>query len=127
MQRLYFIASYPRSGNTWVRAFLYELLRRQGVFAASAGDLRPLDRYLPSDAAPMFYSRLTGLGPASITPAIAAATRSKVHRLLAETVTAPLYVKTHAAYGRFNGQPTINVDVARGAVYLVRNPRDVAR
>lgn len=127
MQRLYFIASYPRSGNTWVRALLFELLRRQGVFPTEPGDLRPIDAYLPSDVTPIYYSRVTGKAAPEISPQLAAAARAQVHRLLAETSKTPLYVKTHAAYGMFSGQPTFNVSVTRGAVYLVRNPVDVAR
>lgn len=126
MQRIYFIASYPRSGNTWVRAVIYELLRRRGVFNAPANDLRRIDDFVPTDIKPGFYAQLTGLRPEAITPEIAAPVRARVQHALAQNSKLPLFVKTHAAYGLFGGFPTFDVSVTRGAVYLVRNPVDVA-
>ena len=37
-----------------------------------------------------------------------------------------MFVKTHLVYAKVNGTPTINDNVTKAIVYLVRDPRDVA-
>ena len=114
---LIWIASYPKSGNTWVRAFLQNLIHDRG----GELDLNALPRSFRSDAARTDFERqaggpLDGLGHAGI-----AALRAPVQRAMAKRSSGTLLVKT-----RIGGHPSHAVDVTGGAIYLVRDPRDVA-
>ena len=110
-QGIFWIASYPRSGNTWTRAFLGAL---EDVIAG-----RP-----PSS------SRLAGVSERSFDPGdfSAANLRKRLEAQLAYARKRPdlSFAKTHSARVVVDGLPTIAPDVTRGAVYLVRDPRDVA-
>ena len=63
----------------------------------------------------------TVLGHAGI-----AALRAPVQRAMAKRSSGTLLVKTHSALTRIGGHPSHAVDVTGGAIYLVRDPRDVA-
>jgi hypothetical protein len=52
--------------------------------------------------------------------------RAAVHAALADGFAGIAILKTHYVLGMFNGFPTINPEASAGAVYLVRDPRDVA-
>ena len=49
------IASYPKSGNTWIRVFLYQLMRIMGGHPREPDELNKLDR------SSMYEARLFGL------------------------------------------------------------------
>jgi hypothetical protein len=52
--------------------------------------------------------------------------RPLVHARLANSKSDPFFVKTHLCLGNDHGTPTINLDATLAAIYLVRNPLDVA-
>jgi hypothetical protein len=55
-----------------------------------------------------------------------AATRQAVHRQIADAASGLIFIKTHNALVMDRGHSTVNFDVTAGAVYVVRNPLDVA-
>jgi sulfotransferase family protein len=119
------IASYPRSGNTWMRIFLY-CLRRTMRGEPSGGvrlaDVRKQER---SDVALPDYERLAGRRLEPMSPVIARL-RPKVQLELARANKGIVTVKTHNAFLSDRGHPMINPQASAGAVYLVRNPLDIA-
>jgi hypothetical protein len=52
--------------------------------------------------------------------------RARAQQYLADLVDGLIFVKTHHALAVDRGHPTINFSVTAGAVYIVRNPLDVA-
>ncbi len=122
MGHIVWIASYPKSGNTWVRAFLHELLRRDGGafdldrMAQTAGNEASIDNYRAIDRRP--WSRWTPGEVARARPAAQAAFARRHENVV--------FCKTHLAVLRSRGQATINMDVTAGAIYIVRNPLDIA-
>jgi hypothetical protein len=52
--------------------------------------------------------------------------RPEVQRRLANSRKAPFFVKTHLCVGSDHHHPTINLNATLAAVYVVRNPLDVA-
>jgi hypothetical protein len=113
------LASYPKSGNTWLRAVLsawysgfparLDALVGQGVAARG-----PLDDAL-------------GIPSSDLTPAEVAILRPRVDELLAASSGDPLLRKTHdGLYPGPEGEPVISVQATRSAVYMIRDPRDVA-
>ena len=121
------IASYPKSGNTWMRMFLYQLMRIMGGHPREPDELNKLDR------SSMYEARLYGLFQQALGKPLGDATlaevsrvRQHVHATIAERVNNIALVKTHNVLGEIYDVPIINTSVSVGAIYIVRDPRDVA-
>lgn len=118
---IYWIASYPKSGNTWARYFLTSLIV-DGVRGKSG----KLPEIIPDENFGRFYKPFLRKPVDATNNAELASIRPRVHRRLAERTQNFLLLKTHSQLGVHNGTPTITFDVTAGAIYLVRNPLDVA-
>ena len=118
---IYWIASYPKSGNSWARAFLTSLIT-DGVRGKSG----KLPEVIPDENSGRFYKPFLQKPIEEASNAELALIRPRVHRLLAKKTQNFLLLKTHALMGVHNGTPTVTFDVTAGAIYLVRNPLDVA-
>jgi hypothetical protein len=121
---LVWLSSYPRSGNTWTRNFLYNLLSlHQG---GEAGRIQNLHEYSLWDIAALRFEKVLGKKIQSASREEIAAARPKVQKRIVAEATGAVLVKTHNALVLDRGIPTINMKVTSGAVYIVRNPLDVA-
>lgn len=122
MGNIVWLASYPKSGNTWLRAFLANLI------ANRVDPLRPdeLTNYADGEARAMRYSQLAGRPSVELAALEIAELRPKVHALIAMEARGTRLVKSHSMTGTFEGHPMQNWDVSAGAIYVVRNPLDVA-
>src|SRR5215471_4943353 len=125
-QKGIWIASYPKSGNTWVRLFIHNLLREISGKATGAQDINRLNRHTvwETDAGP--YRRILGKNPMECSPEEIARARPRVQMLLAEERGGPFFLKTHLGVAGIDGYPTINFEMTLAAIYIVRNPLDVA-
>jgi hypothetical protein len=121
MGAIVWLASYPKSGNTWMRAFLTNL-RRNGDEPAKINDL---------DGGPIASSRvrfdeLTGIAASDLTSEEIEQLRPEVYERLAVEATESLFLKVHDAYTYGgDGRPLLAAEGSR-ALYLIRNPLDVA-
>lgn len=121
MSGIYWLASYPKSGNTWFRSFLFNL-QQDGDAPADINELATgtiasardwLDEALGFDSADLSADEIDRLRPA-------------VYRwgLRAPEVG---YHKIHDAYTlTAAGEPLVGREATLGALYIVRNPLDVA-
>ena len=124
---LVWIASYPKSGNTWVRVFLHHLVRLIAGKPIEENDLDALGRTSTSEAGRLdLYERFLGKPIASASLAEIAPVRLRVQAAIAEEAGRVKPTKTHNLLGTFLGSPLINLGVSAGAIYIVRNPLDVA-
>jgi hypothetical protein len=121
------IASYPKSGNTWVRVFLYHLMRLRAGRPRQADELNRLDRSSPYEMR-MFglFEEFLGKKLATATQDEVSRVRPKVHEAIARRRDGLALVKTHTLLGRLSGVSTINLAVSAGTIYIVRDPRDIA-
>lgn len=116
------IASYPKSGNTWLRIFLVNLM----TDASSPVDINRLDG-IPHAATRHLFDSVTGVSSSDLTPKEVDGLRGAAYGAMAFASQAPLFMKIHDAFRcTSSGQPLIPGQVTEGVIYLVRNPLDLA-
>ncbi len=121
MGGIIWIASYPKSGNTWVRAFLHNLFRDP----ESPFDINKMDALTANEAALPNFTASDKRPWQEWTPDDVAAMRPAVQKKLSERQQHMMFCKTHMSVLQVRGHPTINMSVTAGAVYIVRNPLDI--
>ncbi|MDH3594447.1 MAG: sulfotransferase domain-containing protein [Rhodospirillales bacterium] len=121
MGALVWLASYPKSGNTWLRAFLHNLLRAP----ARPMNINEIDSFTLGDSQAAWYRALTDRAPDQLSPEELAELRPKAHRAMMKAHPDSVFVKTHSYLGENSGVPLITMDCTAGAIYVVRNPLDV--
>jgi hypothetical protein len=119
------LASYPKSGNTWTRAFLHNLVHVTSG-EAQAQQINELNQFTMTSAARFFFDEVLGFSATDKHLDQIAAARGRVQEYIADKVDGLIFVKTHQALAIDRGHPTINFSVTSGAIYIVRNPLDVA-
>lgn len=116
------LASYPKSGNTWFRTFLANVLQG-GEEPAYINELRT---GTIASARPPF-DVFTGVEASDLTPDEIDVFRPDVYRRMAHRAERTGFHKVHDAYTvTAAGEPMFPADCTRGAIYLIRNPLDVA-
>ncbi|MCR9175036.1 MAG: sulfotransferase domain-containing protein [Alphaproteobacteria bacterium] len=115
------LASYPKSGNTWMRVFLENLFRNEPE-PISINDFR-VARY--GDVEVAMYEHVTGRPFSELTDDDIHSLRYDCQKLLAQRPESS-FVKTHNCIGDYNDKPLIYLNLTVGAIYVVRNVFDVA-
>lgn len=123
---LIWLASYPKSGNTWTRSFLHNLLAIMRGEAEDAWDINQMNEFSTSSQNTKKYEELSGKAWRDMEPEEIAALRGRVQEMTLEAADGLIFNKTHNGLMADRGYPTINFAVTTGAVYIVRNPLDVA-
>jgi hypothetical protein len=119
------LASYPKSGNTWTRAFLHSLIKAVSG-EADTQNINGLGRFTAGLGGKELYAKVLGFQPTNEHRDEIAAVRHEVQRRAADHFDGLLFIKTHQALVVDRGTTTINFEVTAGAIYIVRNPLDVA-
>jgi hypothetical protein len=122
MSGIIWLASYPKSGNTWLRAFLANYLAN----AQRPLPINDLPNHILGDNMITHYVQYSGLKPEQLDRPTVAKLRPRVHRWLAASRAEDVFVKTHNVIARIDGVPLISPEATAGAIYVVRNPFDVA-
>ncbi|WP_234636459.1 sulfotransferase domain-containing protein [Allorhizobium ampelinum] len=125
-QNIIWIASYPKSGNTWVRVFVHNLLRELRGETQGSQDINDLGRYAIWEHSYPHYTQILGKAPTRATAEEMAKARPAAQALISRQQQGLSLTKTHLCFGTDHGAPTINLDVTLAAIYIVRNPLDVA-
>jgi len=121
MGDIIWLASYPKSGNTWFRAFLSHLLQEENE-EISINKMKT-DGIFSSRA---IFDDITGIESSDLTADEIDARRPLVYNHLAQMANRQLFVKVHDAYTYVeDGKPLLST-VNSKAIYIIRNPLDVA-
>jgi hypothetical protein len=116
------LASYPKSGNTWFRVFLSNLLRGGDIPVG----INDLERTPIASARGIFDDEI-GFEVSDLTADEIDRLRPEVYTLLAQNAEEPLYMKIHDAYIFLaDSRPLIPQEATQCALYFIRNPLDVA-
>jgi aryl sulfotransferase len=117
------LASFPKSGNTWFRIFLANLAAGE----AGPADINELDRRGGIASSRHEFEAVTLLDSALVSHEDIDRLRPAVHALAAAKAREQRWIKVHDAYTlNADGEPVLGRCTALAAVYLVRDPRDVA-
>jgi hypothetical protein len=122
MGKIIWLASYPKSGNTWLRAFLHNLLRDP----PEGYELNKIDDFTIGDSATAWYVKLIGRPPHDWSFEDVGRVRHKAHEAMSRAFPDNVFVKTHNALVADAYGPMITIELTAGAIYVVRNPLDVA-
>jgi hypothetical protein len=117
------LASYPKSGNTWVRAFLAAYSGR--LRGADSFDLGAVASVSESESRAAWFADLAGRPVEELTEAEINSLRESVQGLIAQRKNSTGLVKTHNARVMTGGTPLICRKWTQRAVYIVRNPLNV--
>jgi Sulfotransferase domain len=120
--KLLWLASYPRSGNTWLRAFLHNLLRNSD----KPYDINRLKDYTLIDSEARWYRAFDPRPATEWTKEQVASWRPQAHAAMTAAFSDTVFVKTHNALVEDRGTPMITLEHTAGAIYVIRNPLDVA-
>lgn len=131
----WYLASYPKSGNTWCRLFISELRRLAGLDRVPpAAAAEPEDRHTwPLATGSIVSSRYwlddqLGIDSSDLHGSELDKLRGRVGHERALYSEAPRYHKVHDAFTSPDsaGQPVVPVQGCQGAVLMIRHPADVA-
>ena len=126
MKGIVWLASYPKSGNTWTRNFLHNVLNILEHGADAPQDINEMNELTFWEISARWYKKYLEKPVTECTREEIAAARPKVQEDIADSIDGLALVKTHHALVMDRGHPVINFAATAGAVYIVRNPLDVA-
>lgn len=104
MGGIVWIASYPKSGNTWTRNFLHNLIKGDA-------DINKMDRLTTWDSFDAWYRPFLPRPLAQCSKEEVAAVRHHANRRIAESTRDFVFVKTHNAMVADRGTTMINPSV----------------
>lgn len=121
-KKIIWLASYPKSGNTWFRVFLTNLLRDSDT-PASINELEST----PIASARNIFDDIAGVPASELTSDEIDLIRPEIYKKIAEDSDELIYQKIHDAYTFLpDGNSLIPDSATKAAIYFVRNPLDVA-
>jgi len=121
MGGIIWLASYPKSGNTWTRTFLHNLL----LNADRPADINELTKFTIGEGDKAWYEMVAGKAVDGLTEEEILTLRPRVHQAYSRTRPDSVFVKTHNMLGKIGDVPLVTPDYTAGAIYIVRNPLDV--
>jgi hypothetical protein len=121
MGKIIWLASYPKSGNTWLRTFLHNLLRDP----PAGYDINKITDFSFSDSTNQIFEPFLKKPWDQWTAQEVADTRWQAQRYICMRRHDDTFIKTHNVLTDYLGKPLIYPDFTAGAIYVIRNPLDV--
>jgi hypothetical protein len=121
MPGILWLASYPKSGNTWMRVFLANLILDPQEPLA----LQRINEVCSSEPNEVWFAPLTDKPVSALSNKQVAAFRTRAQERAVSLNQNIIPMKTHSLCGKDFGYPTISAKASIGVIYIVRDPRDV--
>jgi hypothetical protein len=120
--KIVWLASYPKSGNTWFRVFLANIMSNSEIPA----DINELfDSTIASNR--QVFDETTGFSASDLTLKEIEKLRPYVYDSIAEKSSGLTFMKIHDAFiYTSEGRPLVSENAGFKAIYIIRNPLDVA-
>lgn len=120
-KKIYWLASYPKSGNTWFRIFLANYLNNDNnpisINKISTGSIA---------SSRTLFDNISALTATDLTADEIDLLRPDIYRELVQDLKDNSYNKVHDAYIlNTENKPLFPTDISAGVIYFVRNPLDV--
>jgi hypothetical protein len=116
------LASYPKSGNTWFRVFLSNLFQNNSR-PAHINELKETG----IASARNIFDEVTGLPSEDLTHEEIDELRPEVYQWIAEEAEEFVFKKVHDAYTYLpDGRPLFPPEASHSVIYFLREPLDVA-
>ena len=122
MGSIVWVASYPESGARWLSMFLANLISDSQT---QCGE-HDRNMIVPAENSKKLYQPFFNRPLSEIPLRELAEMRPTIHRELAKRANGFLFLRTHNAAIRHFGVPTITPEATSAAIYVVRNPMDIA-
>jgi len=119
-RRVTWVASYPKSGNTWIRLFL------EAYITGRKPDLQSTSRYSIGDRNARWYQAASTTPLPEMSDGGILMLRTAAMLNMLNEYAGDLVVKTHCARVTAYGTAQIPYAITKQALYIVRDPRDVA-
>lgn len=122
MANIVWLASYPKSGNTWIRILLANYTSEK---------LEPIDINKiggwPIASDRVSFDEWAGVEASALADELIEQLRPGVYRCMAREEQHTIYLKVHDSWVlTAKGEGVFPADVTAGVVYIVRNPLDMA-
>jgi len=120
MGKIIWIASYPKSGNTWVRMFLNSYFYGQD----KRQELGNLDKSTFGGSSKTSYEKVTTRNVAELSDKEIMELTPLAHGYIASSQPQMAFVKTHNLLSTYHNIPLVTPDVTQCGLHIVRNPLD---
>ena len=122
MSGIYWLSSYPKTGNTWLRVLLTNYLRNDDKPA----DINDLD-ITGTGFGRNTFDELLGIESSELTQKQIEHYRPRVYEQMSYESDKPLFLKVHDAFiYNAENRPIFSKKATAGVIYPIRNPLDVA-
>ncbi len=120
MGKIIWLASYPKSGNTWMRMLLNNYFSNK----EQRQKLDQLDLTTYGGSSKSSYRQVSSAPIDDMSDSEIMALTPNAHAYIASRHKGLIFAKTHNIFSAYLGIPLITPSVTQGAIYIVRNPLD---
>ncbi|MGQ0801878.1 MAG: sulfotransferase domain-containing protein [Pseudomarimonas sp.] len=122
MKQIIWLASYPKSGNTWFRVFLSNLVQRR-MTPVNINELQDIGMA----SGRQLFDEWSGVAASDLSLDEVEDARPSVYEAISQHSKADVFFKIHDALTcTSSGQPIVSARASKAAIYFIRNPLDVA-
>ena len=123
MRNIIWLASYPKSGNTWFRIFLSNLLNEK----EDPIDINNITSTHGIASARPIFDEITGIEASDLSHDEVDGLRPGLYKSISDEAKETLFIKVHDAYTFLpDKSPLFPLSATKGILYIIRNPLDVA-
>ena len=121
MRKIVWISSYPKSGNTWIRYFLCNYLFNKNCEESNFGILKHIDKFPPYE----YMEKIVDKKILEVSAYNISKYWLKIQSELVKKNNNYILFKNQNALVSVEGNDLTNEIYSLGAIYIVRDPRDV--